>query len=104
MEAAEDPSEEESVNKADPLLIFNAAGVNGLGGSVSQRASADGWSVALVDNWQGAAMANSVIFYNPGQAANAQAIGQLLGISDLRETAPGAVADFVTVVLGPGFQ
>jgi len=105
VEPAENPAAEEAVvNKAEPLLIFNAAGVNGLGGSVSQRASADGWSVALVDNWQGAAMGNSVIFYNPGQAANAQALGQLLGIGDLRETAPGEVAEYVTVVLGPGFQ
>jgi hypothetical protein len=110
-EPAEEPSEEpsaeaagEAVNRADPLLIFNAAGVTGLGGSVSERVSADGWSVAMVDNWQGGAMPNSVIYYNPGQAANAEAVGQLLGISDLRETAQGAVSLYVTVVLGPGFQ
>jgi hypothetical protein len=110
-EPAEEPSEEpsaeaagEAVNRADPLLIFNAAGVTGLGGTVSERVSADGWSVAMVDNWQGGAMPNSVIYYNPGQAANAEAVGQLLGISDLRETAQGAVSLYVTVVLGPGFQ
>jgi hypothetical protein len=110
-EPAEEPSEEpsaeaagEAVNRADPLLIFNAAGVTGLGGTVSERVSADGWSVAMVDNWQGGAMPNSVIYYNPGQAANAEAVGQLLGITDLRETAQGAVSLYVTVVLGPGFQ
>ncbi|WP_336716335.1 LytR C-terminal domain-containing protein [Arthrobacter sp. USHLN218] len=106
-EPSEDPSAEaagEAVNRADPLLIFNAAGVTGLGGTVSGRLSADGWSVALVDNWQGGAMPNSVIYYNPGQAANAEAVGQLLGITDLRETAQGAVSLYVTVVLGPGFQ
>jgi hypothetical protein len=110
-EPAQEPSEEpsaeaagEAVNRADPLLIFNAAGVTGLGGSVSERVSADGWSVAMVDNWQGGAMPNSVIYYNPGQAANAEAVGQLLGITDLRETAQGAVSLYVTVVLGPGFQ
>jgi len=107
VEETEEPTEEpteEAVNRADPLLIFNAAGVNGLGGTVSQRVSADGWSVALVDNWQGGAMPNSVIYYNPGQAANASALGELLGIADLRETAPGEVSQYVTVVLGPGFQ
>jgi hypothetical protein len=110
-EATEEPSEEptaeaagETVNRADPMLIFNAAGVTGLGGTVSQRVTADGWSVAMVDNWQGGAMPNSVIYYNPGQAANAEAIGQLLGITDLRETAQGEVSLYVTVVLGPGFQ
>ncbi|GLB69519.1 LytR C-terminal domain-containing protein [Arthrobacter mangrovi] len=106
-EPSQDPSAEaarEAVNRADPLLIFNAAGITGLGGTVSERVSADGWSVALVDNWQGGAMPNSVIYYNPGQAANAEAVGQLLGITDLRETAQGAVSLYVTVVLGPGFQ
>jgi hypothetical protein len=110
-EPTDEPSEEataepagETVNRADPMLIFNAAGVNGLGGTVSQRVSADGWSVAMVDNWQGGPMPNSVIYYNPGQAANAEAIGQLLGITDLRETAQGEVSLYVTVVLGPGFQ
>ncbi|NMR31462.1 LytR C-terminal domain-containing protein [Crystallibacter degradans] len=93
-----------AVNKADPVLIFNSVGVTGLGGTVSQTVTSDGWAVGVVDNWQGTPMANSVIFYNPGQGANAQALGELLGINDLRETGQGAVSEYVTVVLGPGFQ
>lgn len=103
-EPAEEPVDEAAVNKADPVLIFNSVGVTGLGGVVSQTVTSDGWAVGVVDNWQGTPMANSVIFYNPGQSANAQALGELLGISDLRETGQGAVAEYVTVVLGPGFQ
>ncbi|MCW2134757.1 LytR C-terminal domain-containing protein [Arthrobacter sp. VKM Ac-2550] len=108
-EPTEEPVDEAAeaaaaVNKADPVLIFNSVGVSGLGGAVSQTVTSDGWAVGVVDNWQGTPMANSVIFYNPGQGANAQALGELLGINDLRETGPGAVSEYVTVVLGPGFQ
>lgn len=104
-EPAEEPADAAAaVNKADPVLIFNSVGVTGLGGAVSQTVTSDGWAVGVVDNWQGTPMANSVIFYNPGQGANAQALGELLGITDLRETAQGAVSEYVTVVLGPGFQ
>ena len=112
-EPAEEPIEEPTdeaaeadaaVNKAAPVLIFNSVGVSGLGGAVSQTVTSDGWAVGVVDNWQGAPPANSVIFYNPGQSANAQALGELLGISDLRETGQGAVSEYVTVVLGPGFR
>ena len=108
-EPAEEPTDEAAeaaaaVNKADPVLIFNSVGVTGLGGAVSQTVTSDGWAVGVVDNWQGTPMANSVIFYNPGQGANAQALGELLGIADLRETGQGAVSEYVTVVLGPGFQ
>jgi cytoskeletal protein RodZ len=108
-EPAEEPSDEAAeavmaVNKADPVLIFNSVGVSGLGGAVSQTVTSDGWAVGVVDNWQGTPLANSVIFYTPGQDANAHALGELLGITDLRETGQGAVSEYVTVVLGPGFQ
>ena len=43
-----------------------------------------------------------MIFYNPGQEANAQALGELLGITDLQEN--GDVSQYVTVALGPGYR
>ena len=106
-EATEEPTEEPTeeaaaVNKQDPVMILNGTGVTGLAGTVSQRVQADGWSIAVVDNWGGAPLAGSVIFYNPGQEANARALGQLLGISALQEN--GNVSQYVTVALGPGYQ
>jgi cytoskeletal protein RodZ len=76
-EPAEEPIEEPTdeaaeadaaVNKAAPVLIFNSVGVSGLGGAVSQTVTSDGWAVGVVDNWQGAPPANSVIFYIPARA------------------------------------
>ena len=102
-EATDEPTEEASaVNKQDPVMILNGAGVSGLAGTVSQTVQNDGWSIAVVDNWGGAPLAGSVIFYNPGQEANAQALGDLLGITELQEN--GDVSQYVTVALGPGYH
>ena len=102
-EATDEPTDEASaVNKQDPVMILNGAGVSGLAGTVSQTVQNDGWSIAVVDNWGGAPLAGSVIFYNPGQEANAQALGDLLGITELQEN--GGVSQYVTVALGPGYH
>jgi len=102
-EATDEPTEEASaVNKQDPVMILNGAGVSGLAGTISQTVQNDGWSIAVVDNWGGAPLAGSVIFYNPGQEANAQALGDLLGITELQEN--GDVSQYVTVALGPGYH
>lgn len=102
-EATDEPTEEAAaVNKQDPVMILNGAGVSGLAGTVSQTVQNDGWAIAVVDNWGGAPLAGSVIFYNPGQEANAQALGELLGITDLQEN--GDVSQYVTVALGPGYR
>ncbi len=102
-EATDEPTEEAAaVNKQDPVMILNGAGVSGLAGTVSQTVQNDGWTIAVVDNWGGAPLAGSVIFYNPGQEANAQALGELLGITDLQEN--GDVSQYVTVALGPGYR
>ncbi len=102
-EATDEPTDEASaVNKQDPVMILNGAGVSGLAGTVSQTVQNDGWSIAVVDNWGGAPLAGSVIFYNPGQQANAQALGDLLGITELQEN--GDVSQYVTVALGPGYH
>ncbi|MGW6173490.1 LytR C-terminal domain-containing protein [Arthrobacter sp. NPDC055138] len=102
-EATDEPTEEAAaVNKQDPVMILNGAGVSGLAGTVSQTVQNDGWTIAVVDNWGGAPLAGSVIFYNPGQEANAQALGELLGITDLQEN--GDVSQYVTVALGPDYR
>lgn len=102
-EATEEPTEAAAeVNKQDPVMILNGAGVAGLAGTVSDTVAADGWAIAVVDNWGGAPLAGSVIFYNPGQEANAEALGELLGITELQETSN--VSQYVTVALGPGYQ
>jgi len=111
-EPSKEPAEEESdapeqtagADRTDPVLVLNGTGTSGLGADVSATVSADGWQIAGVDNWTGSTLANSVIFYNPGQETNAQELSALLNISDVRPTGQGEISDGLTVVLGPGFQ
>ncbi|UWX97631.1 LytR C-terminal domain-containing protein [Arthrobacter zhaoxinii] len=90
-----------AIDPTQPVAVFNASGVTGLGAGVSGRMSAAGWSVGAVANWTGAPQQGSGVYYSaPELAANAQAVGAQLGIPVL-ET-PGFTS--VTVVLGPGYQ
>lgn len=92
-----------SVDKALPVSIFNGTLTSGLAGRVGGTVEADGWTLGQVGNWQGAPQQTSVIFYSGAERkANAEALGELLNITTLVETAgfEGSVA----VVLGPGFQ
>ncbi|MCQ2001366.1 LytR C-terminal domain-containing protein [Arthrobacter zhaoxinii] len=90
-----------AIDPTQPVAVFNASGVSGLGAGVSGRMSAAGWSVGAVANWTGAPQQGSGVYYSaPELAANAQAVGAQLGIPVL-ET-PGFTS--VTVVLGPEYQ
>ncbi|WP_304661700.1 LytR C-terminal domain-containing protein [Arthrobacter sp. zg-Y238] len=90
-----------AVDRTQPVAVFNASGVTGLGASVSGRMSAAGWAVGTVANWGGAPQQGSGVYYSsPELAANAQEIGAQLGIPAL-ET-PGFTG--VTVILGPGYR
>ncbi|MCQ1947450.1 MULTISPECIES: LytR C-terminal domain-containing protein [unclassified Arthrobacter] len=90
-----------AIDRTQPVAVFNASGVTGLGAGVSGRMSAAGWAVGTVANWAGAPQQGSGVYYSsPELAANAQEIGAQLGIPAL-ET-PGFTS--VTVILGPGYR
>lgn len=91
------------VDKTQPVNVYNGTTISGLSARVAQQVRADGWTVPLSANWQGLAQPSSVIFYNgPTQKSNADALGALLGISRLVDTAELGVP--LAVVLGPGAQ
>ncbi|MCC9206336.1 LytR C-terminal domain-containing protein [Arthrobacter sp. zg-Y769] len=90
-----------AIDRTQPVAVFNASGVTGLGAGVSGRISAAGWAVGTVANWTGAPQQGSGVYYSsPDQAANAREIGVQLGIPAME--APGFAN--VSVVLGPGFR
>ena len=89
-------------DRSQPVVVFNASGISGLGAGISARIGADGWTTALVGNWAGTPLQTSVIFYNgEAQRANAEELSALLGIPTLSESPEFSN---VTVVAGPGFQ
>jgi len=92
-----------AVDKTTPVAVYNGAGVSGLASRVSSTVQGDGWVLSDVGNWQGAPQQASAIFYNgPAQKGNAEALGKLLGITELLDTAEYQVP--VVVVLGPGYN
>ncbi|MCX6497611.1 MAG: LytR C-terminal domain-containing protein [Arthrobacter sp.] len=90
------------VDKTQPVTVYNGTTTAGLAGRVGSTVTSAGWGLGPVGNWAGTPQRASVVFYDgPAQKANAQALGSLLGISTLVES-----ADFkmpLVVVLGPGF-
>ncbi|HEY8294572.1 MAG TPA: LytR C-terminal domain-containing protein [Micrococcaceae bacterium] len=90
-----------AVDKSTPVSVLNASGVAGLAAKYAATVTAAGWSVSQTANWAGAAQPSSVIFYNgAAQKGNADALGSLLGITRLIDTAELQVP--LAVVVGPG--
>ncbi|MBT2535206.1 LytR C-terminal domain-containing protein [Arthrobacter sp. ISL-69] len=92
-----------AVDKSQPVAVYNGTATAGLAGRVSNTVSADGWTLGPVGNWGGMPQKSSVIYYSgAGQKANAEALGELLNITSLVDSAE--FQQPVVVVLGPGFQ
>ncbi|MFD5276849.1 LytR C-terminal domain-containing protein [Pseudarthrobacter sp. NPDC058362] len=91
-----------SVDKTQPVAVYNAAGTAGLAGRVGSTVQADGWQLGQVANWSGAPQQASVIFYaGEAQQANAEALSALLGIPTVVSSSEFQAP--LVVVLGPGY-
>ncbi|MBG0740400.1 LytR C-terminal domain-containing protein [Paeniglutamicibacter antarcticus] len=92
-----------AVNKRTPVSVLNASGLAGLAAKYGSMVTGAGWSVNQTANWAGADQPSSVIFYSSANdRADAEALGNLLGITRTVQTAELAVP--LAVVLGPGAQ
>ncbi len=91
------------VDKTQPVTIYNGTTTAGLASRVGGTVSADGWILGQTGNWGGVPQQTSVIFYSGvEQKGNAEALGTLLGIDTLVDSAEFNLP--LVVVLGPGFQ
>ncbi|QDY89174.1 LytR family transcriptional regulator [Arthrobacter sp. UKPF54-2] len=92
-----------AVDKTQPVAIYNGTATAGLAGRVGTTVTSAGWVLGPLGNWGGARQQTSVVFYNgPAQKANAEALGSLLGIATLVDSAEFKMP--LVVVLGPGFK
>ncbi len=90
-----------AIDKTTPISVLNASGVVGLAAKYGGMVSGAGWPVSQMGNWAGAAQPSSVILYQGAeQKANAEALGALLGITRVTETAQLPIP--LAVVLGTG--
>ena len=91
------------VDKTQPVAVFNGTTTAGLANRVGGTVSTAGWTIGTLGNWGGAPQQRSVIFYSgAAQKGNAEALGELLGIPTVVDSAEFQLP--LVVVLAPGFQ
>ena len=92
-----------AVDKTQPVTIYNATTTAGLATRVGGTVTSDGWVLGETGNWGGVPQQTSVIFYSGiEQKDNAEALGGLLGVDTLVDSAEFNMP--LVVVLGPGYQ
>jgi hypothetical protein len=92
-----------AVDKTQPVAVYNGTTTGGLASRVGGTVSSAGWALGPLGNWGGVPQQSSVIFYSSAaQKGNAEALGSLLGIQAVLESAEFNMP--LVVVLGPGFQ
>ncbi|WP_354349691.1 LytR C-terminal domain-containing protein [Pseudarthrobacter sp. PvP090] len=101
--ASATPSAAAAVDKTQPVAVFNGTTTAGLANRVGGTVSTAGWKIGTMGNWGGAPQQRSVIFYSgAAQKGNADALGELLGIPTVVDSAEFQLP--LVVVLAPGFQ
>jgi len=97
------PSPAAVIDKTQPVAVFNGTTTAGLANRVGGTVSTAGWTIGTLGNWGGAPQQRSVIFYSgAAQKGNAEALGKLLGIPTVVDSAEFQLP--LVVVLAPGFQ
>ena len=101
--SAPTPTPTAAVDKTQPVAIFNGTTTAGLASRVGGTVSTAGWTLGELGNWGGVPQQRSVVFYSgAAQKGNAEALGQLLGIETVVDSAEFQMP--LVVVLAPGFQ
>lgn len=92
------PTASVPVDKRPPVEVYNNTRRKGLAEQVAERARADGWKVAGLDNWKGK-IVTSTVYFPPGMQAEAQQLATSLGIPRIKDALENMKADRLTVIL-----
>lgn len=91
------------LDKTAAVAVYNGTTTGGLAARVAGLVQGGGWPLATVANWGGMPQQTSSVFYKgAAQKGNAEALGKLLGISNLVDSAE--FQQPVVVILGPGYK
>lgn len=105
----EEPGEEDTETPDDlnldaHVLILNGARVQGLAGDVAEALADEGWQQTEADNYAQAAPAETTLYYTSEEfAAEAEAVGEQLGITNLVESS-SAASNGIVIVLRTDFS
>ena len=91
------------LDKTAAVAVYNGTTTGGLAARVAGLVQGGGWPLSTVANWGGMPQQTSSVFYKgAAQKGNAEALGKLLGISNLVDSAE--FQQPVVVILGPGYK
>ena len=91
------------LDKTAAVAVYNGTTTGGLAARVAGVVQGGGWPLSTVANWGGMPQQTSSVFYKgPAQKGNAEALGKLLGIANLVDSAE--FQQPVVVILGPGYK
>lgn len=103
-DATEDPETPADLDYSTHVLVLNGAGVQGLAGQVTEALTNDGWTNTTPDNYESASPTVTSLYYTSEEfAAEAAAVAESLGITNLIESATGA-SNGIVIVLRSDFQ
>jgi len=101
-EASAEPTETEDAPEANlsaPVVVYNAAGIQGLAATAAGKVEAAGFTNVTADNFGGTAPATSTVFYaTDADKATADLVASSLGLTTVVLDAAQA-ADGISVVL-----
>lgn len=88
-EPTSDPTDDAvAVDRSVSVRVLNAGAAQGQAGQYATELEVDGWTNVEATNFEGTKPSQSVIYYRGGaNLANAEHIGELVGISNLLEVA-----------------
>ncbi|MBT8159874.1 MULTISPECIES: LytR C-terminal domain-containing protein [Arthrobacter] len=91
------------VDMTAAVAVYNGTTTSGLAARVAGLVQGNGWPLSTVANWGGMPQQTSSVFYKgEAQKGNAEALGKLLGIANLVDSAE--FQQPVVVILGPGYR
>ncbi|MCZ9885039.1 LytR C-terminal domain-containing protein [Arthrobacter sp. B2a2-09] len=91
------------LDKTAAVAVYNGTTTGGLAARVAGMVQGGGWPLSTIANWGGMPQQTSSVFYKgPAQKGNAEALGKLLGITNLVDSAE--FQQPVVVILGPGYK
>ncbi|HKU28952.1 LytR C-terminal domain-containing protein [Arthrobacter sp. NyZ413] len=92
-----------AVDMTAAVAVYNGTTTSGLAARVAGLVQGNGWPLSTVANWGGMPQQTSSVFYKgEAQKGNAEALGKLLGIANLVDSAE--FQQPVVVILGPGYR
>ncbi|WP_217361309.1 LytR C-terminal domain-containing protein [Aeromicrobium stalagmiti] len=100
-EPTAEPTDEPATARDATVSVLNNSGIAGAARVFSGKVSQAGWPLGGIGNWTGSIGSNTV-YYPPGLQAQAELLGQDVGITRIRPSVAPMRMDRLTIILsGP---